>query len=252
MKQISFCITCKNRFHQISQTLPVNLEHNKSHKEKIELVVVDFGSTDGLQKWILKNFKKELKEGYLNYFFTDNMKNWHASIAKNTAHYYAKGMYLVNLDCDNFTGKKGGHFVHTQFQKYGDNLLLHQFNGIIQNGTYGRIAMHRKFFFKLGGYNEAFEPMGNQDIDLIKRLNEFGLKYIWLSNPEYSNAIVNSKSESIKFCNSTLSWAQMEMKNAMLSRSNIASGRLIANSGIFGYRSDVLTYKGNKLVRAHT
>ncbi len=55
--KISFCITCKNRLHQIRQTLPKNLEDNRRLQELVEFVLVDFGSTDGLRKWISDNFK---------------------------------------------------------------------------------------------------------------------------------------------------------------------------------------------------
>lgn len=43
---LSFCITCKNRLAQIKQTLRQNLEDNRYGRDKIEFVLVDFGSTD--------------------------------------------------------------------------------------------------------------------------------------------------------------------------------------------------------------
>jgi hypothetical protein len=248
MKHISFCITCKNRFHQISKTLPANLDHNKEAKEMIEFVLVDFASTDGLQNWVLNNFNDELETGYLSYYFTDQMEHWHASIAKNTSHYHAKGIFLVNLDGDNFTGKDGGAYIYSQFQKYGEKLLLHQFSGTPGNGTYGRIGVHTRFFHELGGYDEAFEPMGTQDTDLLSRLREFGLTYKRFSDPLYSQAIPNTKTESIRLCQSKLSWNQMERKNLRSSSYNVYSGKLIANQGIFGYRDDVLKYHHGKLI----
>lgn len=248
MKQISFCITCKNRFHQISQTLGVNLEDNKADNERVEFVVVDFGSTDGLRDWILQHFQEELRQGYLNYYFTDQMKTWHASLAKNTAHYYAKGTFLVNLDCDNFTGKNGGAYVHSQFLRYGEKLLIHQFNGSKpDNGAYGRIAMHSRYFRELGGYDECFEPMGNQDSDLLTRLRDFGLIYKRFNDPEYSQAIPNTKAAGIQFCESRLSWGQMDRKNHKTSAYNIHTGRLRANHGIFGYRDRMFKYLNNEL-----
>src|ERR1700742_2651942 len=114
MKKLSFCITCKNRFHQIARTLPQNLSDNLSGKEDMEFVLVDFGSSDGLKEWVITNFKRELNSGYLKYFFTGSLEHWHASIAKNTAHYCSVGEIVVNLDCDNYTGAEGGAFVMDQ------------------------------------------------------------------------------------------------------------------------------------------
>ena len=47
---LSFCITCKNRLHQISKTLPQNLKDNKN--KDIEFILVDFSSKDGLKEYV--------------------------------------------------------------------------------------------------------------------------------------------------------------------------------------------------------
>ena len=107
---LSFCIACKNRLHQISQTLPQNLKDNRDTKDVIEFVLVDFGSTDGLQAWVKENFADEMEAGYLKYYYTEGVPVWHASIAKNTAHTLAENLIVVNLDCEYFTGKDEGLF----------------------------------------------------------------------------------------------------------------------------------------------
>lgn len=123
--KLSFCITCMNRLNQIKETLPQNLRDNILFNEKIEFIVVDF-ATPGLQQWIKSEFEEELRSGYLKYYYTEELRYWHASIAKNTAHLLANNDILVNLDCDNYTGYNGGWFVICQFLKYGMNLVLHQ------------------------------------------------------------------------------------------------------------------------------
>lgn len=126
--KLSFCITCMNRLNQIKETLPQNLRDNILFNEKIEFIVVDF-ATPGLQQWIKSEFEEELRSGYLKYYYTEELRYWHASIAKNTAHLLANNDILVNLDCDNYTGYNGGWFVICQFLKYGMNLVLHQESG---------------------------------------------------------------------------------------------------------------------------
>ena len=81
--------------------------------------------------------------------------------------------------------------------------------------------MHRKYFYAAGGYDESFEPMGNQDLALIRRLQQFGLNYKYFSDPEYARAIPNTKTASVKFCHSGLSWEQLDGINARASRLNL-------------------------------
>lgn len=235
-----------NRLYQVSQTLGVNLMHNQGGESNIEFVLVDLGSRDGLQEWVLSNFQAELESGFLQYYFIPGVKSWNAPVAKNTAHYLAKGEFLMNLDCDNFTGDKGGQFVLSQFDKYGSKLLLHQFNGLWTEGTYGRIGMHRSFFFEVGGYDEAFEPMGHQDSDLIDRLYVSGLRYRRVHNSIYNKAIPNTKEEGIRYCESSLTWAQMDLRNERTSKLNVYAGRLVANGGVMGIREGILAYKDLK------
>ena len=130
--KISFCITCKNRLYQIKKTLPQNLEDNRRLQEIVEFVLVDFGSTDGLRKWISDNFKHEIRSGYLKYFYTEEMVYWHASIAKNTAHMLAQNDILVNLDCDNYTGSNGGWFcTNVLMMVLTVHLDVYQLSGMI-------------------------------------------------------------------------------------------------------------------------
>ncbi len=243
-KQISFCITCKNRLAQISETLPRNLNDNYCDRRFLEFVLVDFGSTDGLQCWIMDNFRDSIKEGYLKYIFTDELSNWHMSIAKNTAHLFASGEIVVNLDCDNYTGQSGGKFVKKCFAKYKNEIVLHQFSGTWRDGSCGRISLRKSTFCRIGGYNESFEPMGHQDIDLLWRLQRDGVQYVSDPSREYNQAIKNSKEESVKFCSSDLSWEEMAIKNRKASALNVASNQIIANQGIFGVRKNIFLYDG--------
>jgi hypothetical protein len=245
---LSFCITCKNRFHQISGTLKRNLDDNSMYSHLIEFVLVDFGSDDGLKEWILDNFQKELKANYLKFYYTDGMKSWHASLAKNTAHILAANDILVNLDCDNFTGRNGGKFVIQQFLNNEKNMIFHQFSGKYYDGSFGRIGMYRKTFHETGGYDERFEPMGGQDGDLINRLLSLGYKYVLAGNEKYNRAIPNSKDESIAFTGSKLSWTDMNHKNQVLSKRNISNGLLAANGGYLNLKYNIKDVYGDKML----
>lgn len=240
---LSFCTTCKNRFHQIVHTLGKNLDDNRLHHEWIEFILVDFGSNDGLHDWLMDNFNDDLESGYLKYYYTDELTNWHASIAKNTAHWCANNDIVVNLDCDNFTGYLGGQYIIRQFIEKKD-IICHQFSGILHDGSFGRISVLKKYFDCIGGYNESFEPMGFQDFDLINRLIRFGLEYSLHSKIRYCAAISNTKEESILNTNSKIDYATMNSLNIRMSAKNLSEGRLKANNGVYGIRHNLFDHNG--------
>ena len=243
---LSFCITCKNRFHQISQTLKRNLDDNRLHERFIEFILVDFGSTDDLRRWILSDFSKDLSSSYLRYYYTDELPYWHASIAKNTTHLLARNDIVVNLDCDNYTGYLGGQFVINQFFNYYMDIIFHQYRGSNNDGSFGRISMLRKYFHKIGGYDESFQPMGFQDNDLILRLMALGLSYTLSNDNKYNNALFNTKSEGLEYTNTSINYSTMSNDNRNLSSKHLSEGYIIANNGIYGIKNKLFDHKGKQ------
>tara|TARA_B100001123_G_scaffold448440_1_gene609644 strand:- start:62 stop:922 length:861 start_codon:yes stop_codon:yes gene_type:complete len=183
--------------------------------------------------------KKFYLNGFFKVFYTTKLKYWHNCIAKNTAHKMGSGNFLINLDCDNFvTPQEIGFILSKKFAfkvkcnycskrhqiycklkghckcilncKYC-NLLKNKksrsYNFIywgfshkyIHDGTFGEVGMLRNIFFRLGGYNESFKPMGGADLDLLKRAISFSrsslLKYT------ERTAISNDKNEGLKNTN---------------------------------------------------
>jgi hypothetical protein len=169
-KRLSFCITCKNRLWQVEKVLPVNLRDNAADRQDVEFVLVDF-DTPGLREFVQHTAvcQDALRDGYLRYFHTAALPYWHASVAKNTSHMLARAPLVMNLDCDNFLGKRGARFILDVFDAYGPDILFHQRAANICNSSYGRIALSKAAFAELGGYNERFLPVGYQDHDLVSR-----------------------------------------------------------------------------------
>eukprot|EP01012_Entosiphon_sulcatum_P007078 TRINITY_DN13516_c0_g1_i1.p1 TRINITY_DN13516_c0_g1~~TRINITY_DN13516_c0_g1_i1.p1 ORF type:complete len:272 (+),score=43.68 TRINITY_DN13516_c0_g1_i1:54-869(+) len=233
--ELSFCITCKNRFHQICKTLPQNLIDNAADQSQIEFVLVDFGSTDGLAEWVVREFRRELQSGYLRFYRTDRLPYWHAAVAKNTAHRLARGKILTNLDCDNFTGSRGAAFVRQIFETEG-RIVLHQRDPHNKQtaGNYGRISYPRSDFLAIGGYDETLLPVGFEDKDVIHRLIRNGLRKVKTDDSRFNRAIFNSKEEGMKYCAVQLPFTEMDRLNGLTSAQHIAQGRLVANDGRIG------------------
>ena len=173
LPSISFCVTCRNRWYQLKQTLPRNLAILKHH----ELVVVNYGSHDEIDVE-MQAYRAEMAAGTLRYFHTPDPQAYDCSKAKNLAHRLGSKEFLFNLDGDNFLTPEFIAELETQFARH-PYAVVHAFDaGNYVAGTHGRIGVHRDNYYAVGGYNEGFLPMGFQDDDFILRLNLLGLPYI--------------------------------------------------------------------------
>ena len=244
-KKLTFVMALMNRFHQIEKTLIKNLEDNWEDRDDVEFVLMDVNSKDAFRDWIRdQDLTKYTDCGYLRYYEVDSLDQWHASIGKNTATHQARGTIVVTLDCDNFTGYRGGRFVITQFEQNDYNCILHQFDWNPQNGNFGRIALTKKKFNELGGYDQSFLPMGYQDWDIIKRAEASGCKYINPTDEEFNRAIINEGGKELSLANTIddhkkMGWVEMNRINKLKCHHNLYQKKFKANEGYYGIRSNV-------------
>lgn len=177
--KISFCITCMDRLPHLKKTLKKNLKNNANYPN-VEFVLLDYNSKDGLQEWVLENFKNELKNGRLAYYQTKEPEYFHMAKAKNIAHQLATGDIVCNLDADNYTGKDFAFFINSSMQSTTEIIGAYQKSQINDPSFYkssgGRIFLTKKNFLKLGGYDENFIGWGYEDDDFKIRANALGLK----------------------------------------------------------------------------
>ena len=89
---------------------------------------------------------------YLRYLRTDKLENWHASIAKNTSHCYARGNILVNFTIQNTNSLNlPKHFI----------VVLAQYNSNKQN------IGNNQFYL-----SNEYELNADINIDATLRYNE--------------------------------------------------------------------------------
>lgn len=238
--KISYCTTCHNRLWQLALTLKNNLLNLRRNEE---LVLVNYGSKDGLNRYIENNdlCHKYILENKLKYIEVLNVDKYDCSKAKNIAHRFANGQMLVNLDADNFNTRIRNVVLNTNNH---NKLLIHLWANSDYNGTYGKICISKNNFFKLGGYDESFLPIAYQDGDLIERAKRLNIPY--LLKPISAKIIENNikeKSENTGFSD----WWECFYKNKEKSENNISNNKIVANKDTgWGYVKAKINFQDEK------
>lgn len=232
-RKISFCTTCMNRFFHLRKTFTKNILDNIDYPD-VEFVLINYNSQDGLHQWAKKTLPPYIEKGIVKYYHTTVPTLFHASIAKNLAHKVAKGEIVCNLDGDNFTGKDFAYFLNYKVHTMGDKILLHVKKAPFW-GTEGRIVLAKKYFDALGGYDEALEPIGHEDHDLIERAKAYGLKYANVQIENFLHYLSNTTREKAEHCTKDgVNYYDFQSRNRERSKRNIANNMLSANPNGWG------------------
>ena len=86
-----------NRLHHLKETLLKNIEDNISYG-KLEFILLDYNSSDGLEEWVKSKLAKYIDNGILKYHRTSEPKSFHRSHSRNVALKLGSGDILCNLD----------------------------------------------------------------------------------------------------------------------------------------------------------
>ncbi len=239
---VTFCVHVHNRLSQLQATLPENLERVRA-APRAGIVLLNYNSQDGVHEWVNASHREDIARGKLIYVRESRAQFFHASKSKNLAHRLAPGRLLVNLDGDNFIGNSLPFLLGLAASS--NRLLVHMWSGIWKDGTYGRIAVSRKLFHQLGGYDESLLPIGFQDSDLIMRARLANADVLAIEGQGFRaasglsvRAIANTKTDSLRFTGSKLSFELMNRLNKLRSRYNRLRHGPRANPGGWG-RADV-------------
>lgn len=221
--KISFCTTCAQRLYQLVQTWEQNIELIRKHPN-VEWVLLNYDGDQEMHDFVMG--KKATWPS--NFVYAKELSNheWHMSVAKNIAHQLGSGDVLFSLDCDNFIDN-AIDVINSSF--CNDVKVIHFFSGTHMDGSFGRIAIDKKLFYELGGYDESFYPMAGQDTDLLTRVQELGYK-IERIKCSSNVSIKNTKEESIKLCGEyNLTWEQFAKDGRKRINKKIIEKNFIAN-----------------------
>lgn len=195
-----------NRLAHLQQTLPQNLRDNPATKAvEIEFVVLNYGDTGGLHEWMTSDpfMTAAIGNGRIVYARTQEPETFHMSHAKNMAHRLATGDIVCNLDADNFTGPRFGEALAAFFKKYPASIISpsHVVSRAFppeERGFFGRMALPRRYFENLGGYDENYVGWGSEDTDLARRARMIGLKYFRFEDLQFLRIIAHGNDERTK------------------------------------------------------
>ena len=200
--KVAFCVTTYKRNFQITTALPVNLCITWPRRRTFTWVVVDFNSDDELQDHIMENYAVAMACGHLRYHRSvEPWESFHCPTAKNRSTMAAgdlaadvalEAIYAINVDNDNLlTSAFLDDVERTAPQQLRHSVAAHANNWLKapeplcahwqskELGTCGRIGYPLELFMHVGGYDEAFEAMAYQDIDIAARISLIGgVEYI--------------------------------------------------------------------------
>jgi len=197
--KISICTVCMNRLHHVMQTLPANIENNKEYPG-VEFVLLDYNSTDGLEKWIKENMQHYIKNGLLKYYRTEEPAFFDRTHSRNLVFKLATGDIVSNVDADNFTGAGYAAYLNEVFLKDNNIYVVADTKKryYFLRNAFGRFACMKKDYIAIGGMDEEMKSYGSETIDLYERLAIIGKKEHVIRNTNFLKAISHADEERIK------------------------------------------------------
>jgi glycosyltransferase involved in cell wall biosynthesis len=136
-----------------------------------EIVLVDYGSTDGLIDWIQENRTSFVQ--VRTFTLIEKPDRWRVGHVKNVAHMCASNPIVCNLDADNWIVEGHSNFIVKNLVE-GQNVLIA--SGTCNEGGRGRLAMFKTDFHRLGGYDERIESWGCDVSNFLERIDRSGMK----------------------------------------------------------------------------
>lgn len=222
---ISLCTTCMGRLHDLMQTLPKNLADNAAYP-RVEFVLLDYNSQDGLQQWVRKTMMPHIESGRLVYAHTSEPQWYHMAHSRNLAFKLASGEIVCNVDADNWTGKGFAAILNRLANERPERAIFTKGWQLIR----GRIAVYKQEWLDLlGGYDESLLHYGHDDRDLLERALLQGFRLMWFGG-QYVARIKTSRVDKVANMNDK-NWRATETANKAISAANIVKGRLKSNEG---------------------
>ena len=120
--------------------------------------------------------------------------------SRNVCALFATGEVICNVDADNFTGEGYSHYLREYFRNHQSNAFAYS-PDVWQNcneSSHGRVALFKRDFLRLGGYDERQVGFGEEDTDLIRRCKSLEFNELSMDR-KYLNFIDHDNYERVKY-----------------------------------------------------
>ncbi|HWV64272.1 glycosyltransferase family 2 protein [Chitinophaga sp.] len=173
--RITLCIICKERLFHLKKTFWKNLRKIHSWKN-IDVLLLDYNSRDGMDKWAKRKLLPCLKNGKVVYYKTFQPEVFSHSHSKNLAFKLASGDIVCNINADTFIGAGLAWHINHVFREHKNLYLFPSPRFGFDSGTAGVICVRKSDFLQIGGFDERMKVYGWEDADFNNRLQNAGLE----------------------------------------------------------------------------
>lgn len=223
---ISILIHSMNRAYDLKESMPYVIE-SANQSPPVEILVLNYSSTDDLDEYMSQEIMKETMGGYLKkgnfftYISAMGRKFYSSPEARNIAQIESKGKYGIQWACDSY--------CKPEFIKVIRDLIEKENPVWLCEGWMGRAVTCRKDeFINSGGYDLRFNYYAPEDKDICQRLHRRGGKFvqfpsdlIWDTPTSWKTKLANIQKEGSHM-------AQLREMN-LIYQENCEKGVLVAN-----------------------
>jgi hypothetical protein len=229
---LSFCTACKGRAHHLRQVYRANIEAGLREGGDLEFVLLNADSPDDMHEWVMDELRGYIRDGILSYYrATIEIPTYSIPVADNTVMRLAAGDAVSNLIADNLITTSYVREIRAFLSSGEASRPLACAPSPCDRGTTGRLALFKREFLSLGGYDERMLNWGYQDVDFVHRARASGMTLRPWARATAGGVIQHSNAERTQFQQTPEPLAQSNARNAALSNQAIRSGQLIANRG---------------------
>lgn len=217
---ISFAVPCFNRAHDVAFTMPYLVRAGDA-SPPVEIVYLDYGSTDGLFSTVMSTPAPSRATNVL-YRRYPGPGYFHKAHAFNLAILATIGDYFVLLGSDAYPHE---NYIRVVRQKIAQGCVW--MRGPTLRGI---IACKKSEFVDAGGYDERFEFYGPEDRDLEDRLIRRKGKFCQLPGG-LMNVVPTSQEDKVKNFRINLSKREMSRLMHAIYIDNCHNNVMVANKG---------------------
>lgn len=230
-KSMTIVTTCMNRLHDLKLTLPKNLKDNEDYGP-LEFLLLDYGSTDGLENWVKETLGRDIERGRLTFYRTEQ-EFFQPNHSRNATFRLARGDLVANVDSDNFTHSGYARRLNQCASVANERLLIVPDNFLLPNTKRlklkGRFCLYKKDIELLRGFDEELDTgFGNDDMNFVLRAILAGFKMVRYESAFTEDRLDTTDSERVAMVRNKNFMAIME-DNGEKTWAKLAKGVIAVN-----------------------